>query len=117
MIYLRIFIKSLIYINRLINEDPYGQNKADNGSEWISAEFGKIMKDNEQVFGLPYKPQSQAVERINLVIARMHMISLNKKATGKSDWPIVFPELVTNYKRTIFCFGKISRRGKRRGVG
>lgn len=73
-----------------------------NGSEFVSAEFAKLMKDKDikQVFGLPYKPQSQAaVERMNLVIARM--ISLYKKSTGKSDWPVVLPELVTNYNKTF----------------
>ena len=72
--------------------------RSDNGSEFKSAEFIKILQkhDIKQIFSLPSKPQSNGqIERFNGVIKKMIRISLMH--TGGFDWVSILQQLIDNY--------------------
>lgn len=80
--------------------------RSDNGSEFISNEFKKVLNDLgiKQVLGLPGKPESNGnIERFNGILKR----SIGKVLTveNSKDWVSIIPQLIKNYndsyQRTI----------------
>lgn len=71
--------------------------RSDNGSEFKSKQFQKLMEDNDikQVFSLPYKPQSNGqVERTNGTLKQMILKDLQAK--DSYDWVSSLDTIVRN---------------------
>lgn len=75
--------------------------RSDNGSEFISNEFVKLMADNEikHIFSLPHKPQSNGnIERFNGVLKRL--INMSIKTDENFNWVKDLETLTDNYNST-----------------
>lgn len=75
--------------------------RSDNGSEFISAEFKKVLEKYQikQVFSLASKPQSNGqIERFNAVIKKLIRKSL--MVSGGYDWVSILPDLLDNYNNS-----------------
>jgi transposase InsO family protein len=73
--------------------------RSDNGSEFVSSAFGKVLYGIEQVLSSPGKPQSNGgVERFNGILKRM--IKMNYIYTGENGWVDELPQYLDNYNST-----------------
>ena len=85
----------------LLDIEYVGSIRSDNGSEFISTSFKKILKDNniKQVLSLPGKPQSNGqVERFNQTLKRMLMLAM--KSSSSQDWVSILDTIVNNYNKS-----------------
>lgn len=72
--------------------------RSDNGSEFVSDEFKKLLKERNisQIFSLPHKPQSNGnIERFNGILKRL--INMSMKVNDKFNWVTNLDKLVENY--------------------
>ncbi len=90
-----------VAIKKVINESHPKSIRSDNGSEFISQSFKKILDDNniKQIFSLPGKPQSNGqIERFNGIIK--NLINKDMKYNGSYDWYSPLEKLIDNYNDT-----------------
>lgn len=75
--------------------------RTDNGSEFITKSFAKVLKDHQidHVFGSAGKPQSQGqVERFNAILKGQ--IKRHFMYTGKNEWVSDLPSILNGYNST-----------------
>ena len=76
--------------------------RSDNGSEFISKEFKKLLKDNniKQILSLPHKPQSNGnIERFNRTLKRL--LQQYMTFEDNQDWISILQQLIDNYNETV----------------
>ena len=91
-------------MNTLITKDinRVSTVRSDNGSEFIAAEFQKVLKkhDVKHVFSLPSKPQSNGnIERFNGTLKRLLRMAMT--ATQSTDWPKLLENIISQYNNTV----------------
>lgn len=75
--------------------------RSDNGSEFISKAFKKLLEEHEikQVLSHPGKPQSNgAIERFNKTMKRY--LAMRMHVLDSYDWVSILPEFIETYNKT-----------------
>lgn len=90
-------------MKKLLKEEIHHVNsiRSDNGSEFISTGFKKLLEDNEikQVLSKPGKPQSNgAIERFNKTLKKYLLTSMHLK--NSLDWVSIVPKFIEVYNNT-----------------
>lgn len=89
-------------IKKLLKQTgPIKSLRSDNGSEFISEKFKKVLADNniKQVLSLSGKPQSNGnIERFNGQLKKL--LRMNMKINQTNDWVSMIPTLIDNYNQT-----------------
>ena len=91
---------SILQLKKLLNNLNHVQ--LDNGSEFISDSFKKILEDNniKQILSLPAKPQSNRnIERFNGTIKKL--INKDMQYNNTNNWVDSLQQLNDNYNNTI----------------
>ena len=91
-------------MQRILNKMPFLPTsvRSDNGSEFISKEFKKLLKDNniKQILSLPHKPQSNGnIERFNRTLKRL--LQQYMTFEDNQDWISILQQLIDNYNETV----------------
>ena len=83
-------------------KQPYSAVQSDQGSEFVSAEFKKAVRDHhgaKQFFSTPGHPQSNPVECVNKTLAKS--ISVLFRTQNDRNWPAKLPAIVKSHNATI----------------
>ena len=91
-----------VAIKKIIKESQPRSIRSDNGSEFISDSFKKILNDNniKQILSLPAKPQSNGnIERYNGTIKKL--INKDMQYNNTNNWVDSLQQLNDNYNNTI----------------